>query len=234
MLCVPEGGMNFDWDLTYIIDGMTTVEHAIPIPTLFEDVTTLFALSGTGYTPTHIVNYGGAWGEQLVWASEDVPNDPKLRTFLPHEYLNAVVESTARPKHSYQLFNTSASAAKMVHKGLHVHVGAHGENPIGVNYHAEMKFTQEGGLTNYETLQAATSNAAVTLGLFPSLGSLSAGKLADLIVYPPGIDLLEGDISLTREIQLVARGGRFWDASSMEELWPLKGKKQVLPPINTE
>jgi hypothetical protein len=21
MLCVPEGGMNFDWDLTYIIDG---------------------------------------------------------------------------------------------------------------------------------------------------------------------------------------------------------------------
>ncbi|KAJ7043643.1 hypothetical protein C8F04DRAFT_1366688 [Mycena alexandri] len=252
MLCVPEGGMNFDWDLTYIIDGMTTVEHAIPIPTLFEDVTTLFALSGTGYTPTHIVNYGGGWGEQLVWASEDVPNDPKLRTFLPHEYLNAVVESTARPKHSYQLFNTSASAAKMVHKGLRVHVGAHGENPIGVNYHAEMKFTQEGGLTNYEvrfnramiqvcdelkelqTLQAATSNAAVTLGLFPSLGSLSAGKLADLIVYPPGIDLLEGDISLTREIQLVARGGRFWDASLMEELWPLKGKKQVLPPINTE
>ena len=22
MLCVPEGGMNYDWDLTYIIDGM--------------------------------------------------------------------------------------------------------------------------------------------------------------------------------------------------------------------
>lgn len=21
MLCVPEGGMNYDWDLTYIIDG---------------------------------------------------------------------------------------------------------------------------------------------------------------------------------------------------------------------
>ena len=23
MLCVPEGGMNYDWDLTYIIDGMS-------------------------------------------------------------------------------------------------------------------------------------------------------------------------------------------------------------------
>ncbi len=93
MLCVPEGGMNYDWDLTYIIDGMpglayrffgaefllgmTTIEHALPISELFEDVFTLYALSGTGSTPTHIVNYGGAWGEQLVWANNDVPNDPK-------------------------------------------------------------------------------------------------------------------------------------------------------------
>lgn len=94
MLCVPEGGMNQDWDLTYIIDGMrlvqntsesqftlcigmTTVEHALPVPTLYDDILTLYALSGTGATPTHIVNYGGAWGEQWVWATEDVPNDPK-------------------------------------------------------------------------------------------------------------------------------------------------------------
>ena len=87
--------MNYDWDLTYIIDGgasfhiclrvrlnglpsgMTTVEHALPVPTLYDDVLTLFALSGTGSTPTHLVNYGGAWGEQFVWANEDIPNDPK-------------------------------------------------------------------------------------------------------------------------------------------------------------
>lgn len=56
---------------------MTTVEHAIPVPVLYDDVLTLFALSGTGNTPTHIVNYGGSWGEQLVWATEDIPNDPK-------------------------------------------------------------------------------------------------------------------------------------------------------------
>ncbi|KAJ7765443.1 hypothetical protein DFH07DRAFT_737741 [Mycena maculata] len=234
MLCVPEGGMNFDWDLTYIIDGMTTLEHAMPIPMLFEDVLTLFALSGTGYTPTHIVNYGGVMGEQLVWATEDIPNDPKLRALVPHANLNVLSESTARPKLSYQLFNTSASAATMVHKGLKAHIGAHGEHPYGVNYHAEMKFTQQGGLTNYETLQAATSSAAITLGLFPSLGSVSQGKLADLVVYPPGVNLLEGDISQTREIQMVARGGRFWDASTMEEIWPLKGKRQVLPPINVD
>lgn len=56
---------------------MTTVEHALPVPRLFYDVMTLFALSGTGLTPTHIVNYGGVFGEQYVWANEDIPNDPK-------------------------------------------------------------------------------------------------------------------------------------------------------------
>lgn len=57
--------------------GMTTIEHNLPIPELYDDVLTLFALSGTGATPTHIVNYGGVHGEQLVWARYDVPNDPK-------------------------------------------------------------------------------------------------------------------------------------------------------------
>ena len=94
---------------------MTTVEHAIPIPTLYDDVLTLYALSGTGSTPTHIVNYGGAWGEQLVWANRDVPNDPKcvshveynykisysslsrLRRFTRHDILETLSESTSRP-----------------------------------------------------------------------------------------------------------------------------------------
>ncbi|KAG6865662.1 hypothetical protein C0991_000432 [Blastosporella zonata] len=228
MLCVPEGGMNYDWDLTYIVDGMTTVEHALPVPTLYDDVLTLYALSGTGATPTHIVNYGGAWGEQLVWATEDIPNDPKLRRFTRHDQLQVLTESTARPANSYQIFNTSSSVAKMIDKGLLAHIGAHGEPPLGLNYHAEMSFTKQGGLSNYEVIRAATSSAAKTLGLYGSLGTLSANKLADLLVYPPGVDILSGDISSTRDIRYVARGGRIWDATTMEEVWPLKGKKQVL------
>ncbi|KAG6845196.1 hypothetical protein H0H87_012523 [Tephrocybe sp. NHM501043] len=234
MLCVPEGGMNYDWDLTYIVDGMTTVEHALPVPTLYEDVLTLYASSGTGATPTHIVNYGGAWGEQLVWATEDIPNDSKLRRFTPHDQLQLLTESTARPANSYQLFNTSSSVAKMVKKGLLAHIGAHGEPPLGLNYHTEMLFTKQGGLSNYEVIRAATSSAAKTLGLSGSLGTLSINKLADFLVYPPGVDILNGDISSTRDIRFVARGGRMWNASTMEEVWPLKGKKQTLPQFNAD
>src|SRR5258708_6362386 len=84
--------MNYDWDLTYIMDGkcptlglewllirlgMTTIEHNIPVSMLYDDILTLYTMSGTGSTPTHIVDYGGMFGEQYLWATEDIPNDPK-------------------------------------------------------------------------------------------------------------------------------------------------------------
>lgn len=70
--------------------------------------------------------------------------------------------------------------------------------------------------------------------MFTSLGSLSQGKLADYLVYPPGVDLLSGDISHTLELAHVARGGRVWNASTMEEVWPVKGRKQNMPHFNAE
>ncbi|KXN80760.1 hypothetical protein AN958_07836, partial [Leucoagaricus sp. SymC.cos] len=213
ILCVPEGGINFDWDSTYIVDGTTTVEHAIPVPVLYDDVQSLFAYSGTGSTPTHIVNYGGAWGEQFVWANYDVPNDPKLRRFTRHDILESLTESTARPRSSYALFNTPRSVAQTTEMGLLTHIGAHGEHPLGLNYHAEMWFVKQGGLSNYDVIRAATSSGAKTLGMFDSLGSLSSGKLADYLIYPPRVDPVYGNISLTRKLVHVARGGRLWDAS---------------------
>ncbi|KAG0706559.1 hypothetical protein DFH29DRAFT_901726 [Suillus ampliporus] len=233
MLCVPEGGMNYDWDLTYIVDGMTTIEHNIPVSKLYDDILTLYTMSGTGSTPTHIVDYGGMFGEQYLWATEDIPNDLKLRTHTRHDILEELSESTSRPFNSMALWNVSASVANMVHRGLRAHIGAHGEPPLGLMYHQEMFYAKAGGLSNYEVIRAATADAAITFGLFDSLGSISAGKLADLVVFPPGFDLLQDDIRQTRNVRYVIRGGRVWDAATMEEMWPVK-RKQVLPPFNAE
>lgn len=51
---------------------------------------------------------------------------------------------------AYQLFNTSASVYEMTKRGLNGNVGAHGEPPVGLNYHEEMWFFSQGGMTPYE------------------------------------------------------------------------------------
>ncbi|KAJ3798012.1 hypothetical protein GGU11DRAFT_27909 [Lentinula aff. detonsa] len=232
MLCFPEGGANYDWNLAYIIDGMTTLEHSLPFAAIYEDVSKLFVRSGTSYTPVYLVNYVGPWGEEYVWANHDVPNDPKLRRFMRHDILEKLTESVARPDSSYVMFNASSYAARMVHDGLKIHIGAHGEQPMGHNYHAEMFFTKSGGLTNYEVLRAATSNAASTLGVLQSVGTLTAGKLADFLVYMPEVDLLRDPIEVTTKLRFVARGGRIWEANTMTEHWPVTGRKQTMPKYN--
>jgi len=71
---------------------------------------------------------------------------------------------------------------------------------------------------------------------------LEAGKLADFLVYPPGVDLLKEDnpgtpfstVGPTRNIYLVGRAGRVWEAESMEQIWPVRRSRQVMPPINAD
>ena len=83
-----------------------------------------------------------------------------------------------------------------------------------------------------QVFQAATSSPAQTLGIWDSVGSLSPGKLADFLVYPPGINLLEGDIGHTRQLTFVVRGGRMWNAENMAEVWPIEKSPQDMPPFN--
>ncbi|KAL1720580.1 hypothetical protein EV715DRAFT_271890 [Schizophyllum commune] len=234
LMCVPEGGANWDWDLTYLIDGMTTMEHSLPISPLYEDVLALFAASGTGYTPTHIVSYGGIMGEEIIWADEGLPNNEKLRRLMPHTQLYELSESISRPAYSFELWNMSTDATELAHRGVPVHIGAHGEQPMGLNYHSELWFSKQGGLSNYEVYRAATIDAAKTFGLGSSIGSLEPGKLADFVIYPPDVDILRDDIRRSRELSYVARGGRLWNADTMDEVWPVKGKTQAMPPFNVD
>jgi len=90
-------------------------------------------------------------------------------------------------------------------------------------------------VVHLKVLLSATASESKTLGLFSSLGSLSHGKLADFLVYPPGVDLLSGQLSnKTLQIQFVAKGGRIWEADTMVEMWPVQGRKQAMPVLNPE
>ena len=74
----------------------------------------------------------------------------------------------------------------------------------GFSLHQEMERLVESGLTPAEVLRAATLNNARALRQEANLGSIAAGKLADLVLLTG--NPLE-DVRNTRRIELVVRGG---------------------------
>src|SRR5262249_20280748 len=86
MLLTAEGAGELQTDLTMTMDGFTAFEHSLPVA-LHKDTVGLVAQSGTFYTPTLIVSYGGPWGELYFWQTQNPHDDPKLNRFVPHRSL---------------------------------------------------------------------------------------------------------------------------------------------------
>jgi hypothetical protein len=85
----------------------------------------------------------------------------------------------------------------------------------GLGLHRELMRLVEAGLTPLEALQAATLNPARVLHLADSLGTVEAGKLADLVLLDA--NPLE-DISNTRRISVVVADGRVYRRPDLDRL----------------
>ncbi|KAH8646124.1 hypothetical protein BX600DRAFT_420881 [Xylariales sp. PMI_506] len=235
MLVVPEGGWSLDWDLTYFIDGYTSLEHPVPVPELYDDVLSLIAASGSSYTPLAVMNYGGIFGQHWIHQTAHVPEDVKLRRYVKHDVLEALTEVKQAPRSSYQFFNTTRSTAELARRGVRTNVGAHGEQPIGYLFHGEMRMMALGGQEPYAVLRHATLGGATSLGLQAVLGSVATGKLADLVVYPPGVASVEAVWETSMHMRYVVRGGTvFAVEDGLVEVWPQEGRRQVRARINAE
>src|SRR6201995_6144286 len=88
MMPTTEGGLDLKLDLTHVIDGFHGNEHTLPITPLFKDVIQMFAQSGISETPTLIVNYGGAVGEDYWYENTNVHDNAKLNHFTPHKIID--------------------------------------------------------------------------------------------------------------------------------------------------
>ena len=84
----------------------------------------------------------------------------------------------------------------------------------GFSVHDDSALLQS-GLTSLEALQAATRNAAESLGALNRTGTIEVGKAADLVLL--GADPLV-DIANTKKIVGVMRHGRFHDRGALDAL----------------
>jgi len=220
-----EGGGDLKADLSMVLDGYTGFEHSLGIVPLYKDVIELVAQSGTTYTPTLVVSYGGPSG-QFYWRQRmDIHADEKVNRFTPH----AVVDRRGRRlplilDEDYHFPLIARGAADVIRRGGHVGLGSHGEQQ-GIGAHWEIWMMQSGGATPWETLYAATRLGAEGIGLEAQIGSIEKGKLADLIIL--NANPLD-DIRNTNTILYVIKNGEVFVGDTLDQIWPVEKK---LPPF---
>jgi imidazolonepropionase-like amidohydrolase len=159
--------------------GVHTIEHGT---FMTDEVIAAMKEHGTVYVPT-------------ISAGRFVAEKSKVEGYFP-----AVV----RPKAAAigpQIQETFARALKAGVKiafGTDQGVAPHGDNAL------EFVYMVEGGMSPEQALRSATLEAARVLGMEAELGTVEAGKLADLVAVP-GSPV--ADIRATTNVSFVMKGG---------------------------
>jgi len=231
VLTMPEGGSTLHYNMTHALDGHTTLEHAVPVAPLYEPALRLIAESGTGYTPTLVVGYGGFWGENYWYAKTKVLEDERLMRFTPHDVVapNARRRTLLTDDEEYNHVRLARGCAEVYRRGGCVEVGAHGQLQ-GLGSHWELWMLEQGGLTPHQALRCATWCGARALCLDDRLGSIRPGMLADLIVID-GKPL--ENVHDSERIVYTMVNGRLYDARTLEQLLPTRAKLPAGPPLDT-
>jgi imidazolonepropionase-like amidohydrolase/Tol biopolymer transport system component len=237
-----EGSVSILEDIGMIKDGSTGIEHGPYWGDVYKDVITLFSKSGVTLAPTMQAGYSGdRWSFNNIVAHSYrqflINGNPKLDHFTPTGYRDTklkfmIMGKTLSPaqidslRHSSDWGAADTSEAKvlarMIKNGANIATGSHG-NTKGIGEHFEIWGLQSGGISNIEALRTATINGARALGMLKDIGSIEAGKIADLIILDE--NPLE-DITNTLKIKYVMKNGMLYSGETMDMVWP---EKKELP-----
>ena len=150
----------------------------------YEDVVQLLAKSGMNMTPT-ISLFGGF---NLKWIDTDLKSNRQLNALYSPAYLAGATASanqmlSANPDLKERFAEVKATLRKLLEAGVRITPGT--DSPFityGLSLQVEMQCFVDAGFTPYQALRAATLLSAEAVGVEKDLGTIEAGKLADLII----------------------------------------------------
>jgi Tol biopolymer transport system component len=210
-----EGG-HFMEDLGFIMDGQTGWEHSFSEVPMYSDGAKFLGKAGATYSPTLVVAGPSAWSIEYWFQQSDVWKDAKQRRWFPWR---ALIPQTRirwlRPETDYSYPLVAQAMADIIAEGGWGAIGSHGEHH-GLASHWEV-WMGASALGNMGALEVASMHGARFLGVDKDLGSIEVGKLADLMVLNSNpLD----NIKNTIDSKFVMKGGKLYDAMSLDEIWP--------------
>lgn len=87
------------------------------------------------------------------------------------------------------------------------------DQSLGPSAHREMELLVDAGIPPLDVITIATLNGAVFLGKADDMGSIEAGKLADMVLLSANP---AADIDNAKKIEMVIKGGELVDRSSLD------------------
>lgn len=149
----------------------------------------IFVKNGTWYVPTLVAYERGF----VLWSNDPESLKPRL-----------------------DIHEKNIEIVRMMHKaGVPIMAGSDFSDWAlvpGIDLHNELALLVESGFSPLEALQTATLNPAKFLDKTDTYGTIQVGRAADLVLLD--MNPLE-DISHTRKINAVVRGGKFYPLASI-------------------
>ncbi len=219
-----EGGPLY-FDVGLVMDGQTGWEHLIANLPVYHDVAEFFGQAHAVYSPTAIVAGHVLGSMHYFRPRQHLERDAKYLRFMPRAELAARSASDRmRPKSAFSFPFIAEGMADIVRAGGYGVLGEHGEQP-GIGTHWEIWSYAE-ALKPLEAIRVATIDGAYFIGIDHETGSITRGKLADLVVL--NADPL-ADIHNTADIASVMKAGHLYDDDTLDELWPARRRYGPIP-----
>ena len=174
-------------------------------------VTAILIANHTPVVPTLVACIGYTFNRDTLMQSASM-------AYVPRALKQYWYDTRGMMNFEKDMFKNFSQMLSFIHKqGMMIMAGTDCENPFvvpGFSLHDELELYVKAGLTSLEALQTATLNPAIFLHNEKELGTVTKGKLADLVILEKNPLL---DIKNTKSINAVIMNGHLIDKNQINQ-----------------